>query len=98
MIRVILERGARDDIDRITDHLIEHDASDVPARMAEIFDALGILEAHPLIARPAAAGLRELVIGRDARDYVARYRYNAFDGQVYILALRTQREAGFTDD
>ena len=98
MTRVILERGVHADIERITDHLIEHDASSVPARIAEIFDAIDILEAHPLIGRPASAGMRELVIGRDARGYIARYRYDPHDGQVYVLALRAQRESGFQDD
>jgi hypothetical protein len=49
-----------------------------------------------MIGRPADADKRELVIGRDARGYVALYRYISEIDTVFILALRGQREAGYT--
>jgi hypothetical protein len=36
--------------------------------------------------------MRELVIGRDARGYVALYRYVGTAGAVFVLAIRGQRE------
>ena len=85
------------DIDRIIAHLRAHDAQDINARVEEIFDALWVLKSHPLIGRPADGGSRELVIGRDARGYVVRYRYNPITNEVDAAALRAQREAGFAD-
>ena len=85
------------DIDRIVAHLRVHDAQDINARVEEIFDALWVLKSHPLIGRPADGGSRELVIGRDARGYVVRYRYNPITNEVDVAALRAQHEAGFAD-
>jgi hypothetical protein len=47
-------------------------------------------------SRPARTDLRELVIGRRARGYVALYRYVAELDTVYVLAIRGQKEAGYT--
>lgn len=38
----------------------------------------------------------EYMIGRHARGYVALYRYIAEIDTVFVLALRGQREAGYT--
>ncbi|MCA0240382.1 MAG: type II toxin-antitoxin system RelE/ParE family toxin [Proteobacteria bacterium] len=65
--------------------------------MDEVFDALDLLQRHPLIGRPAGGDRRELVIGRGTRGYVARYRFDEAADIVHVLALRTQREAGFSD-
>jgi hypothetical protein len=48
-----------------------------------------------MIGRPVDDDKRELVIGRDARGFVALYRYLAEIDTVFILALRGQREAGY---
>jgi hypothetical protein len=39
-----------------------------------------------------------LVIGRGARGYLAKYRYDAVGDVVYVAALRSQREAGFREE
>ncbi|MGH8579450.1 MAG: type II toxin-antitoxin system RelE/ParE family toxin, partial [Gammaproteobacteria bacterium] len=39
---------------------------------------------------------RELVIGRSARGYVALYRYIEQIDTVFVLAIRSQREAGYS--
>jgi toxin ParE1/3/4 len=85
------------DIARITEHMLAHEVQDIEARLDQIVDALNILVQHPRIGRPAPQGRRELVIGRDARGYVARYRYDPLDDVVVVVALRSQREAGFVD-
>ncbi|MEO7245715.1 MAG: type II toxin-antitoxin system RelE/ParE family toxin [Rubrivivax sp.] len=85
------------DVDRIVVHLLAYEAQHIEERVAEVFDALLLLERHPLIGRPAEAGCRELVIGEGRRGYVALYRYDALDDAVEVLALRAQREAGFRD-
>ena len=54
-----------------------------------------MLERNPLIGRPAGGDLRELVIGRRSRGYVALYRYVDEIDTVFVLALRSRREAGY---
>lgn len=95
MTRLVLASRLADDLERIEAHLLAHDAIDVEARLAEIAEALQVLERHPLIGRKVQAGRRELVIGRGARGYVALYAYDALDDVVAVAALRAQREAGF---
>jgi toxin ParE1/3/4 len=94
-VNIRLSPRAQRDLDRITDHLLAHEVAGVDARMAEILDALQLLVRHPMIGRPAAAGLRELVIGRGAHGYVALYHFDAAHEEVLVAALRAQREAGF---
>ncbi len=86
------------DIDRIFDHLAEHDVGNAPARIQDIMAAIAVLERNPLIGRPAHGGKRELIIGRRSRGYVALYRYVAELDTVFVLALRGQREAGYARD
>ena len=74
---------------------MRHDVPDAPARIEDIMLAIEILERNPLIGRPVDAEMRELVIGRDARGYVARYRYIAQLDTVFVLAIRSQKEAGY---
>jgi hypothetical protein len=39
--------------------------------------------------------MRELVIGRRSRGYVALYAYDALQDRVLVLAIRGQKEAGW---
>lgn len=94
MARIELAPELADDLERILDHLVRHDIRDAGARMHEIIQAFDVLETNPLIGRPAANDKRELIIGRRSRGYVALYRYLPEVDTVFILALRSQREAG----
>lgn len=98
MARIELAPEIQHDFDRIVDHLLEHAVADAPDRIREIIKAIDVLEQNPLIGRPAAAGTRELVIGRRARGYVALYRYVEPIDTVFVLAIRSQREAGYASD
>ena len=64
----------------------------------EIIQAIGVLEHNPLIGRPFSADTRELVIGRRSHGYVALYRYVEQIDTVFVLAIRSQREAGYARD
>ncbi|EIL98403.1 type II toxin-antitoxin system RelE/ParE family toxin [Rhodanobacter denitrificans] len=55
-----------------------------------------MLEANPLIGRPAGNGKRALVISKGSHGYVALCRYVDSLDIVFVLAVRTQSEAGFT--
>ena len=95
MSRVELAPELGDDIDRILDHLAKHDVADPGRRVRAIIEAINALEHNPMIGRPAENELRELVIGRRSSGYVALYRYVAELDIVFVLALRSQREAGY---
>ena len=96
MAQIELAAAVADVFDRIFDLLAEYDARDRHARIGEIIQAINVLEHNPLIGRPAAGKMNELIIGRDAHGYVALYRYVAAIDTVFVLAIRSQREAGYS--
>jgi plasmid stabilization system protein ParE len=95
MARIELAPEICDDFDRIFEHLAEHAVEDAPGRIKEIIKAIDVLQHNPLIGRPVSADMRELVIGRRARGYLALYRYIEEIDTVFVLAIRSQREAGY---
>jgi toxin ParE1/3/4 len=97
MSRIEFAADVLEDFDRIFDHLAKHDVEHAAARIQDIIAALDVLERNPLIGRPGHADKRELVIGRRSRGYVALYRYVAELDTVLVLALRSQREAGYCE-
>ncbi len=94
MARIELAPELAGDFDRIFDHLARYDLDNAAARIQEIVQAFDVLQTNPLIGRPKSSTLRELIIGRRSRGYVALYRYVPEVDNVFILALRSQREAG----
>ena len=95
MSRVEFAPEVGDDFDRILEHLARHESADSASRIEDIMRAVDVLERNPLIGRSVRIGLRELVIGRRSRGYVALYRYVAEIDTVFVLAIRAQREAGY---
>jgi plasmid stabilization system protein ParE len=96
--RLIYSAKALADLERLSDFLL---AADPPAALATaeiIEEAVNILRRHPLIGRPAEAGLRELIISRGKTGYVALYSHEAEADAVLVLAVRHQREAGYDRD
>ncbi len=92
--RIELAPQVGDDLDRILEHLFQNEIADANLRMVDILKAIDVLEHNPLIGRIVRADLRELVIGRHARGYVALYKYVAALDAVFVLAVRGQKEAG----
>jgi toxin ParE1/3/4 len=82
------------DFQRILIHLREHASADGMSRLDGLKTAIDVLIANPLIGRPCGDGLRELVIGRGMRGYIALYDYDERSDLVRILAIRSQRESG----
>ncbi len=95
MSRIELAPEVRDDFERILGHLRQHDVADAPARVEEIIQGISVLEYNPLVGRPTQDEMRELVIGRRSRDYVALYRYVPEVDTVFVLAIRSHKEAGY---
>jgi len=85
----------REDFDRILDHLAQHDIEGAPGRSREIVQAIDVLKHNPLIGGPASANERELVTGRRTHGYLALYRYVEQIDTVFVLAIRSQRKAGY---
>ena len=95
MSRIEIAPEVLDDFDRILDHIARFDVGSASERIAEILQTVQILVNNPLIGRPVRGGKRELVIGRNSRGYVALYRYLPKIDTVFLLAVRSQREAGY---
>lgn len=95
MSRIELAPETAEDFERIRDYLVLHDVQHVATRIRQIIEAISVLKHNPLIGRPARNACRELVIGRDSRGYVALYRYVEAIDTVFVLAVRSQREAGY---
>ena len=87
-----------DDLDRILDHLAAYEVEDAGSRIQDIIAAISVLERNPLIGRPTRGDTRELVIGRGSRGYVALYRFVDKVDTVFVLAVRSQREAGYASE
>ncbi|MES2127823.1 MAG: type II toxin-antitoxin system RelE/ParE family toxin [Pseudomonadota bacterium] len=95
MARVELAPEVVEDFDRILAYLSQQKVANAAGSIMEIVQAIEVLEYNPLIGRPVSSDKRELVIGRKARGYVALYRYVDEIDTVFVLAVRSQREAGY---
>ena len=97
MSRIELAPEVGEDFDRILDHLALYQVEHPEDRVREIINALNVLERNPQIGRPVSNGKRELVIGRRSHGYIALYRYVIEIDTVFVLAIRSQREAGYKE-
>lgn len=98
MSRVEFLPDVYEDLQRVVSHLEQHEAGHVQALLGELVSASDVLADNPLIGRPTRGDMRELVIGRGSRGYVALYRYVAAVDTVFVLGIRAQREAGYARD
>lgn len=95
--RIEIAPAVAEDFERVLEHLVTFQIEHPEQRIGEIVGALDVLESNPLIGRPTASGMRELVIGRRSHGYLALYRYVAEIDTVIVLAIRSQREAGYME-
>ncbi|MDT3678954.1 MAG: type II toxin-antitoxin system RelE/ParE family toxin [Burkholderiaceae bacterium] len=95
MTRVEFAPAVAADFDRIFDYLARHDVAHAASRIDQIVRAIDVLQQSPRIGRPVERDLRELVIGRKSRGYLALYRYVEAIDTVFVLAVRSQSEAGY---
>lgn len=93
MARVEWTQQALDDLDHICSHLTQHNLSNASRKTMEIFNAVKILEQHPLLGHTAQQGRRELVVGNRRRPYKVRYRYLPDIGIVFIISVRSHKQA-----
>ncbi|MEQ8693409.1 MAG: type II toxin-antitoxin system RelE/ParE family toxin [Pseudomonadales bacterium] len=97
MARIEVAPEVAGDLDRIIDHLTQHDASRIDERVAGLIDAIEVLTHSPSMGRPVRHDLRELIIGRAAEGDVILYRYIREIDTAFVLAVRSQREAGYAN-
>ncbi|MGB6007609.1 type II toxin-antitoxin system RelE/ParE family toxin [Castellaniella sp.] len=86
---------ALQDLERLTDFLLDTAPSAAHDTVDLIIEAVSILQHHPLIGRTVDPDLRELVISRGNTGYVALYSYEYPTDAILILTIRHQREAGY---
>ena len=98
MAQLIYSQRALADFERLTDFLLEADPIAAVETTELIFEAVQILENHPLIGHPAEHGMRELVISRGRTGYIALYDYEDKHDTVLVLAIRHRREAGYASE
>ena len=96
MTQWLVSQEAADDLEALVDFLL----SDMPEHAVQTVDlimgALNILQDHPNIGRPVQHPLRELVISRSRTGYVALYEYDAQADVAVVVAIRHQRQAGYS--
>ena len=96
MAEVVYSRHAFADLERLADFLIKDAPQAVVTAIDVIRDGIDILERHPFVGRPCEEGLRELLISYGKSGYVALYSYEQSQDVVLVLAIRHQREAGYS--
>ncbi len=89
---------ALEDLERLTDFLLETEPAAALETVELISEAVLILENHPMVGRPAEHDMRELVISRGRTGYLTLYSYEEERDTVLILAIRHQREAGYAPE
>ena len=95
MARIELAPEVLDDFDRFFDHLTTFEIDDAPERIAQIVLGLQVLTHSPLIGCKLRGSLRELMIGKGTRGYLALYRYAPNLDTVFVLAIRSQPALGW---
>jgi addiction module RelE/StbE family toxin len=97
MAKVVYSRQAFADLERLANFLAKDALKAAMAAIEVIRDGIEILERHPFVGRPCEEGLRELVISYGKSGYVALYSYEQLQDVVLVLAIRHQREAGYSE-
>ena len=96
MTELVYSEQALANLERLGDFLLQTDPHAAQDTAVLIFDALQILAQHPEIGRKVRFGQRELVISRGRTGYLALYLFLPRIDRILVLALRHQRESGYT--
>lgn len=92
MARIVLAPRAFEDIERLTEFLIESDPTAAATTANLLMDGIRVLRNHPLIGRVVEHSYRELLISRGRSGYVVLYKYDVLRDLAVVLAIRHQRE------
>jgi plasmid stabilization system protein ParE len=89
---VVYSRRALDHLERSFEFLRAADPDAAVRAAGAIQSAVTMLADHPLVGRPVASDLRELVISFGKTGYLALYRFLPHLDEVRVVAIRHQRE------
>jgi plasmid stabilization system protein ParE len=95
MTRLVHSPEAANDLEELVDFLLASRPEHAVETVDLVLDALSVLERHPLMGRPVAQGMRELVISRGRSGYLALYAFDAAADVVFVLAIKHQREQDY---
>jgi plasmid stabilization system protein ParE len=98
MARVEVTERAIEDLERLFDFIAEEDPTRARKQLLSVRRALELLADHPLLGHEAEEGRREVILSRGRYGYIAKYRWLPAEDVVLILAVRHQREAGYTEE
>ncbi len=98
MARISYSHHALQDLERLTDFLLETNPLAAMETVELIREAVTILKRHPLLGHHIELNKRELIISRGRTGYVALYSFEAEDDAVLILSVRHQREVGYSQN
>ena len=98
MAHVILTPQAHADLVRLEEFLWESQDPLAQHLLDFLLDGLHVLTHQPGVGRPLPNGHRELIISRGRGGYLARYVFDTDRQSVLVLAIRHQRETGYTDN
>src|SRR5437879_10530712 len=98
MARVEITGRALSDLERLFEFKAERNPRKAREQLLSVRRALELLADHPLLGREAEEGRRELILSRGRHGYIAKYRWLPAEDVVLILAVRHQREAGYTEE
>jgi plasmid stabilization system protein ParE len=93
---VVYSRHAFADLERLADFLIKDAPRAAVTAIDLIRDGIDILERHPFVGRQCEEGLREFLISHGNSGHVVLYSYEQSQDVVLVLAIRHQREAGYS--
>ena len=96
MAKLVYVEQALLDLERLCDFLVETEPAAAAETIHLITEAVMVLERHPYIGRMLDEDLRELIISRGKSGYVALYSFEEVEDTILILAVRHQREAGYS--
>lgn len=95
MIELLFSEQALNDLERLSNFLVQTDPYAAEETATLIFQALEILVQHPEMGRKVSFGQRELVISRGKTGYLALYKFLPHIDRILVLALRHQRVSGY---
>jgi len=96
LVRIVFSPQALQDLERLTDFLLQIDKNAALATLELIEGAIQILSQHPFVGRACDIHLRELVISRGKSGYVAMYSFDEIKNAILICSIRHQKESGIT--
>ena len=92
MTTLFYSPGALADMERPAESVLATDPQAAGETGRILMEVISKLARHPLVGRTVEGGLRELVMSWWQLGHVALYRFDANTDQVFILAVRHQRE------